>query len=615
MNAKKKKELAVNNKEQRKTLGALHWVYQRAMSDFAQKLFKYLDEALRPRFFIVGIPQNQLHVFWLEPSEDSGYTPESFEGVLHLAKEIEAEEAAKNAWKNPSRQNKEIKISAKSIQSAVEKTLNDKDTKFVSYCAEPATIGEYEVCCVLQLEEHAFHSNYSVPIQWRGEARLSGSLIDATAVEFLRVCRTVLSGPRKTLNLLDPLGYKPEDVLRMGGRTCMLTANHIGAGTTFDDINELSWRAHEGEIAAGEIYFIHSDDAYLDMKIEFKNPPRLSDIDAARKLIEMAGAKRSERDALRLVSHGHEINGIGGLKKLKDRYKSYDSDVFIVRFTGYYKWELWHKDGDIRGHKDGGIMMQVANGVPSLPRPPLVEETFKDTVCRTFTQTTPNVDALWHIVEAAREQGHGTMIVISSAAAEEADRLADQSTVLKKPVKLVGKLLKETLLMMTSIDGALLLDPTGTCYAAGVILDGTAIKGKGESSRGARYNSAIRYIYGAKTDLSKGQCLAVVVSKDRKINLVRELRKRIVRSNITQQMEKLRAAVAGKSVKVKEYYKAVFWLSDNRFYLSPEMCQELNQLKETTKERLLKQEGDAATPGEFKADGEMDDTYFLDESS
>lgn len=592
----------MSNEEQRKTLGALHWVYQREMADFASELFKYLDEDLRPRFFIIGIPQDESHAIWLIPSEDSGYTPEFFDGVMHLAKEVEAEEAAKNAWKNPSQQNNEIRVSAKSIQKAVEKTFNDKDTKFVSYCAEPITIGEYEVCCVLQFEEPAFHKHFSVRVRPEDKAGLSESLIEATAVEFLRVCRTVLSGPRKTLDLQNPLVHQPEDVLRMGGRRFMLTANHIGAGETFDDLNKLSWKTHEGEIAGGEIYFIHWDEYYLDMPVKFKNPPPLSDIDAARKLIEMAGAKRGGE--LHLVSHGHAIDGIGGLREIEDEYDEYNSDLFIVRFTGYYKWELWHKDG--------GMMMQVINGVPSLPRERINKEKFKEHVRRTFTQAAPDADALWDIINAAKDQGHGTMVVISSAAAEEAERLADQSTVLHEPVKLVGELLNETLLMLTSIDGALLVDPTAICYAAGVILDGAAIKGKGTSSRGARYNSAIRYVYGARADASKGQCLAVVVSKDRTINLVRELHDQILRSEITEHIEKVRAAVASETVNTKEYYKAIFWLSDHRFYLSPEECNELNQLKEATRLRLIEQEGEAITPGDFKADEEMDLTYFLD---
>jgi hypothetical protein len=409
------------------------------------------------------------------------------------------------------------------------------------------------------------------------------------------------------MNLQDPLGYQPEDILRMGGRTFMLTANQVGAGTTFDDLNKLSWKTHEGEIAGGELYFIHWDEYYLDMRIEFKHPPRLSDIDAARKLIEMAGAKRIGTGKLHLVSQGDEISGIGCLRELEDEYDRYTSDVFIVRFTGYYKWELWHKDG--------GRIMQVISGVPSIPREPIGAEKFKEHVHRTFTNSERDADVLWKIVTTAANQKHGTMIVISSAAAEEADRLAEQSTVLKEPVRLVSDLIDDTLLMLTSIDGAVLVDPLGTCYAAGVILDGLAIKGKGSSSRGSRYNSAIRYVYGARNDKSKGECLAVVVSKDGTINLIRELHKRIQRSEITKHIAEVRTAIAGETIDTKVYYKAIFWLSGHRFYLSPEECTELNQVKEATRLRLIEQKRDAITPRDFTADLEMDESYFLDEDS
>jgi hypothetical protein len=593
-----------NNEQQRKTLGGLHRVYQLEMTKFAERVFKHLDEDLRPRFFILGIPVNDNQPVWIEPSEDSGYTSEFFNAIQHLAKEYQEEEIAKNAWRNPSG-NETVEISGRSIQKAVEKVLNDeKSNKHVSYCSHPEPIGEYEACCVVQFDRAVFESHYSIPVRWQGNSRLAGSLIDATAVEFLRVCRMVLSGPRKRIDGGDPLGHQPEDILRMGGRTFMLTANQFGAGTTFDDINRLSWKTHEGEIAGGEIHFIHWDEYYLEMKVEFKDPPPLSNIDAARKLIEMAGAKGE--GGLHLVSHGDEIIGIGGLREIEDKYDWRNTHVFVVKFTGYYKWELWHNQG--------GIMMQVISGVPSLPRPPIGREQFDDNVERTFTQVEADKEALWNIIAAAANQKHGTMIVISSAAAAEAERLSDQSTVLREPVRLVDKLLDETLLMLTSIDGALLVDPKGTCYAAGVILDGAAIKGKGSSSRGARYNSAIRYIYGARTDQTKGECLAVVVSKDGTVNLIRELHQRILRSEVTKRLEAIRIATAGERVNAKEYFKAIFWLDGQRFYLSAEQCNELNELKEATKPRLIAQEGWARTPREFVPDEEMDESYFLDES-
>lgn len=330
----------MSNEKQPKTLPI--WVYQQAFAKLSREVFNYLDEDLRPRFLIVGIPRLDEEAAWIEPSEDSGYSHDDFRGVLELAGEIEAEEAAKNAWKNQSADNTDVQITAKSIQRALEKTLHNRDSaaKSNSYCSEPVPIGDYDFCCILEFDEPAFSKHFSVPVRWINNSRLAGSLIDATAVEFLRVCRTVLEGPRRTLNGLDPLGHQPEDILRMGGRALMLTANQVGAGTTFDDLNKLSWKTHEGEIAGGELHFIHWDEYYLDIHIEFKQPPGLSNIEAARKLIEMAAAKRIATGKMHLISHGDEIGGIGSLREADDEYDRDNSNVFIVRFTGYYKWEL-----------------------------------------------------------------------------------------------------------------------------------------------------------------------------------------------------------------------------------------------------------------------------------
>jgi len=164
----------MNNEEQRKTLGPLHWVYQREMAKFAQDIFRYLDEDLRPRFFIVGVPRDSRHAVCIEPSEDSGYTPPYFAGIVQLAKELEADEAAKNAWKHPSGKRKAAPISSRSLQKAVDKVLNDskKDDKYISYSSEPATIGKYEVFCVLRLERDVLNSHYSVSVQWRDNTRV-----------------------------------------------------------------------------------------------------------------------------------------------------------------------------------------------------------------------------------------------------------------------------------------------------------------------------------------------------------------------------------------------------------------------------------------------------------
>ena len=73
---------------------------------------------------------------------------------------------------------------------------------------------------------------------------------------------------------------------------------------------------------------------------------------------------------------------------------------------------------------------------------------------------------------------------------------------------------------MTAIDGTVILDHEGTCYGMGVILDNLEdIKGKSE--RGARYNSAYKYIISCKRKGTDG--MAIVVSADRTVDILTTL--------------------------------------------------------------------------------------------
>jgi hypothetical protein len=584
--------------------------FQSGAARAAEEVFDRLDDKLRPRIFLLGIPEDptdEATPICLEPADEFGYRPELFSGVMDLARQIEEQEAA-----NPFGRRRfpaeplGLQPSAEWIQEAVVKTLDrhEQGGNVVSYCSPPTTVGGYKVCCILQFDAVAYNPRVSLPVKWIFSRRVTGSLVDATAVEFLKVCARVLRDPKAGLDS-DTLGVETDEIIRKGGRELMATATQVGWSGAFDALNKLSWKTHEGELAGGELHFFHWDDYHLEMLAEFKYPPELEDIGAARKVIEMAKAHTlmktdDKKKGPYLVCTGDSIIGLGRLKDLENEYDTYDSDVFIVKFTGYYRWEL--------SHKDRGVMMHVINGVPSLPGDPVGEDKFRDHVRRRFPKSSPDEDTLWELVRSATEQPHGTMIVISSAAAVEAARLEEQSTILKTP----SPLNEAKVLMLSSIDGALLVDPAGVCHAAGVILDGAAVKGKGTRSRGARYNSAIRYIHAKENE--QHECLAIIVSEDRTINLVPELRKRIRRSEITERMEKLRAAAAPEIVDAKEYYKALDWLSAHRFYLSQELSEEINKIVSVTQPRVHKQQkGYSWIPKEFKADDEMDDRYFLDE--
>ena len=116
-------------------------------------------------------------------------------------------------------------------------------------------------------------------------------------------------------------------------------------------------------------------------------------------------------------------------------------------------------------------------------------------------------------VGTAKRQKHGTTIIISDHAEEESIRLSRLNRAIKVSTELNNN---EAINSVTAIDGVVLLDPFGKCFAIGAILDGEARK-PGNSARGARYNSAVTYIdYWGK----KGyKAIAVIISVDNSIDV------------------------------------------------------------------------------------------------
>jgi hypothetical protein len=108
------------------------------------------------------------------------------------------------------------------------------------------------------------------------------------------------------------------------------------------------------------------------------------------------------------------------------------------------------------------------------------------------------------------------MIVVSKEAEEEAKRLGTQGTPIT-PRRAAPELMDN----LTAIDGSVLLDTQGVCHAIGVILDGIAKEQQGDPSRGARFNSAIRYV-GSRAARS---CVVVVISEDGRVDVIPQSKK------------------------------------------------------------------------------------------
>lgn len=153
--------------------------------------------------------------------------------------------------------------------------------------------------------------------------------------------------------------------------------------------------------------------------------------------------------------------------------------------------------------------MEVVYGEPKLPRPPADPADVKAKIEAKFMNLPAGAaDRLVDLVKHAMKAEHGTMLIVSANATAEATRLT-KSTKGIKPFTPT----EPTIVAASAIDGGILVDLEGTCHGIGIILDGEA--GDGENpARGARYNSAIRYLR------KHPESLIAVVSEDKTVDVV-----------------------------------------------------------------------------------------------
>ncbi|MCI0155741.1 diadenylate cyclase [Leifsonia shinshuensis] len=358
-------------------------------------------------------------------------------------------------------------------------------------------------------------------------------------------------------------------------------------GDLFSAMNAVSAQPYEGRTGVGTLLLGKRRGGLFDMDIDFKTGIRLSETRALRKALEMTGAN------LALLTDGENATGLG---QLRDRDAT--DGVFEVTVTGRGQWSLGTR---------GVPLIAVHNGDPSLPRDRISKATFLDTVSRVFNGAGDG-EALWALTDQAAEQQHGTMLVVRVDADDEAERLAPQALAIAP-----RRLDPASLASLTAIDGAILVAPDAQCHAVGVILDGHAVAGVGDPSRGARYNSALRYHQGAP----EGTTLIVIVSEDGMINLLPNLRRRVSRGAVDRAIRELADASAD-PVDFERAANASAHVRSLSFYLSERQSHEANEAFEAIEQARE----ESIRPGEtgitrvgytkLEVDPQMKDGYFLD---
>ena len=318
--------------------------------------------------------------------------------------------------------------------------------------------------------------------------------------------------------------------------------NQYYINNMLENIDNISNHTYEGNSPFGSILFFNSEvlknnENLVNYTIRFQSDDlvALNDAKLIRKLLEMTN---NEND-LYLISDHEMIYGLGEINwsQLNDRI------LFKVEFKGLSKYNIHLITVKEKESSDGVLQMENGKRIYKTSKnleimdKSLINVSFKSPIIGGEGYTSEKfkrllkskdfneklevnqdvIEYLEQVVMYAREQKHGTMVVITDydTAVFELKTLKKQSILIE-----ATKITPEYIQFLTSIDGAIYFDTNGKCHAIGVILDGIAKENIGDARRGARYNSAYRYLEKLKED--NKNCIIVIISEDGMVNLIPE---------------------------------------------------------------------------------------------
>lgn len=555
----------------------------------AEELFDSLDERLYPKVYMIGVRvNNDLEKAFIHlECKDCDYCVTDFISLQSIPKVILP--AAKSS------DNEVSSYLTNQYLAELQRILRShaKSRVVESFISNPAYINGYLVFVVTELNKSVMNTYYTLTKDYSTATRtqkISRSFIESIIKTYLNASTNALKA--KSLSEFKILSKSRDELVSSAAHDFMKTVSACGQNghnlhILYDACNTISSLKYEGEEGLGKMIIAKKNHQNISLTIALEEPILIKDFRKVRKFLELADHKNL------LISDSVYIYGLG---KIKGKYNHHEESLFVIHFTKHFHWEVLHH------HK---IMLSVAFRMPSLYSEQINKEKFYSTLNRVFKDIDRDrLNNLWEITIEATKQKHGTILVITNAAKEEAERLSEQSFKVK-PVALNRSLMQQ----ITSIDGAVLLDTNCWCYGIGVILDGIA-SSYGDSSRGARLNSAIRYYEFME---KKTGIVLVVISEDGMINLIPELKPQVMHSNILKKIEELRLLVDAEYTDRRRFNIIMEYFSQHNFYFSEKECNLINGLKATLEHKYRFSDGVKMIYDNFEPNRKMNSSYYLNE--
>lgn len=316
-------------------------------------------------------------------------------------------------------------------------------------------------------------------------------------------------------------------------KTCGKKTNNKSDDHTisiFEEINYISTLSYEGADVHAKLAIMNKNlaDNFVTYYIKLDRPVSFSEYRKVRKLLQTSD------ESTYLLGDNEKIFGLGKFNKLGELKLKLENNntILIVEFTGRFEYKIstaFIADDMINSELvkyvvKENLLLNIKNGKPNLIENQYSESILESILKQAFKNDfkkdpEEKIASLKRIVYYAKNQKHGTTLVITTPelAKAETSKLVNQSIKIENKNLASCDYLENLIYKITNIDGAIYIDTNSNCHAIGVILDGTADERHGDSSRGSRYNSAIKY------SLKEGignSCVIIVISEDGMIDII-----------------------------------------------------------------------------------------------
>lgn len=580
------------------------WSYQHyfahGLQNTATDIFTYLGSDLIPTVFMIGLSDkdetNHASVCF-EPEEFDYYGVDINENFEQLAQKSYENSEDSEMYYSSEGQNEIMRNRhlANHRRRNLKKMLDERSPGNIHYVGTGQSLHGYDIYIIIRFES-SVHDKYIVlnrnTLPNNERMYLQRSILGCAIEKFIEDARKAMYIPDAGSNLRDGL-RSSSDYLNIAAQDMMVSLatrgqNLLGMHGFYANCEMISLSTYENEAVGGSLIIAKENHDAIEMTRVLTDPFDLSNHRKTLKMLRLC-----ENDIC-VVTNSVNVLGLGRIDYSK--YQEESESIITINFTGFHQWEAVHS---------GNKLLRMVHGKLEPVTIKLgFEKLYSDGVRLFNSFKKDECQQIFDLITKALAEKKGAQIIISENADKESDRLKARCFK-TKPTPLTS----EELTRLMRVDGGIMIDQHANLHAFGVLLDGALIK-KGDTSRGARYNSALTYY---ETQYKENPTMIIVISDDGMVSLLPDLRPQVRHSKIKEAVNIVQKMETEGNYEHKSYGIIQDWLKHHKFYLTEDECQTLNESMEKISAIRLREHKMSIVYDKFKPHEEMNESYYLTE--